>query len=319
MTATKARANDIQKPKSKRQDPRKKLSKRQLKDNVSGWLFISPVVLGILIFTLYPFLLSMYYSLCDFDNISPPTFIGLENFKIMFGDSTFLHSIRITLIYTIINVPVSLILSFSMALLLNCDIKGMTAFRILLYLPTIVPGVAQAIIWKDLFNPTSAGRFNQVLSWLGLEPFPWLSSPKTALFSMIFMSIWGLAGGGSLLWLSGLKGISKSYYEYAAIEGARFRHRLFNITIPMMSPLIFYNLVSGFIGSLQAFGGAYLLTGGGPLHSTNFIGLNIYVTGLREMNMGYACAQSWIVFILVMLLTLVLFKTGGWVYYGEDQ
>lgn len=299
-----------------------KLSKgqkrRRRKKAVAGWLFISPVMLGILIFTAYPMFQSLVYSFCNYNNIQPASFVGIQNYVDLFHDPVFLHSLKITVRFAAISVVVNLMLSFSFALLMNSNVRGIAVFRVVMYLPCVIPGVASAIIWRDLFNPSSVGRFNQLFTALGFEPFPWLTDPKTALFSMFFMGLWGL-GGGMLFWLSGLKGISPSYYEVARLEGAGRFQQLIKITLPMMTPLIFYQLVTSVIGSLQAFGASLLMTGGGPLNSTNFLGLLIYTTGMREMNMGYACSMAWVLFVIILALTLVLFKTGGWVYYGEDQ
>lgn len=292
--------------------------KRSIRDTIAGYTFISPVVLGVLIFTLTPVLLSLFYGFTEFDNINPPKWIGFDNYVNMFKDDQFLHSLKITWKYAAFSVGLSMLLSFGFALLLNMDVKGISVYRVLLYLPCVVPGLASAMIWKDLFNPTEAGRINQLLTAIGLEPYPFLYHPDTAWNSMIIMSLWGLAGG-MLMWLAGFKSVPTALYEVAAIEGAKWYHRLWHITIPMISPIIFYKLVNSVIGALQAFGAAYLTTGGGPLHSTNFLVLNIYNTGLTEMNMGYACAQSWILFIMIFALTAVVFKTGGWVFYGEEQ
>lgn len=292
--------------------------KRSIRDTIAGYTFISPVVIGVLVFTLTPVLLSLFYGFTKFDNINPPEWIGFDNYVNMFKDDQFLHSLKITCKYAVFSVGLSMLLSFGFALLLNLDIKGISVYRVLLYLPCVVPGLASAMIWKDLFNPTEAGRINQLLTAIGLEPYPFLYDPDTAWNSMIIMSLWGLAGG-MLMWLAGFKSVPTALYEVAAIEGAKWYHRLWHITIPMISPIIFYKLVNSVIGALQAFGAAYLTTGGGPLHSTNFLVLNIYNTGLTEMNMGYACAQSWILFIMIFALTAVVFKTGGWVFYGEDQ
>ena len=216
------------------------------------------------------------------------------------------------------SVTLNMVLSFGFALLMNSDVRGISVYRVLLYLPCVVPGLASAMIWKDLFNPTAAGRINQIITALGFEPYPFLYHPDTAWNSMIIMSLWGLAGG-MLMWLAGFKSVPTALYEVAAIEGAKWYHRLWYVTIPMVSPIIFYKLVNSVIGALQAFGNAYLTTGGGPLHSTNFLVLNIYNTGLTEMNMGYACAQSWILFAIIFALTAVIFKTNSWVFYGEEQ
>lgn len=291
---------------------------RKAKNYIAGYAFISPVVIGVLVFTLTPVLLSLYFGFTKYDNINPPEWIGFQNYVKMFHDKVFLHSLKITCKYAVVSVGLSMVLSFAFALLMNSDVKGISVFRVLLYLPCIVPGLASAMIWKDLFNPTAAGRINQIITALGFEPYPFLFSPDTAWNSMIIMSLWGLAGG-MLMWLAGFKSVPTALYEVAAIEGAKWYHRLWNITIPMVSPIIFYKLVNSVIGALQAFGASYLMTGGGPLHSTNFMVLNIYNTGLTEMNMGYACAQSWILFIMIFALTAIVFKTGGWVYYGEEQ
>lgn len=292
--------------------------KRSIRDTIAGYTFISPVVIGVLVFTLTPVLLSLFYGFTEFDNINPPKWIGFDNYINMFKDDMFIHSLKITCKYAAFSVGLSMLLSFGFALLMNVDIKGISVYRVLLYLPCVVPGLASAMIWKDLFNPTEAGRINQILTALGFEAYPFLFHPDTAWNSMIIMSLWGLAGG-MLMWLAGFKSVPTALYEVAAIEGAKWYHRLWHITIPMISPIIFYKLVNSVIGALQAFGAAYLTTGGGPLHSTNFLVLNIYNTGLTEMNMGYACAQSWILFIMIFALTAVVFKTGGWVFYGEEQ
>lgn len=292
--------------------------KRSAKNALCGYAFVAPVVIGVLVFTLTPVLLSLFFGFTEYDNINMPKWIGFQNYIDMFKDEKFLHSLKITCKYAVVSVTLNMVLSFFFALLMNSDVKGISVFRVLLYLPCVVPGLASAMIWKDLFNPTSAGRINQILTSIGFEAYPFLYHPDTAWNSMIIMSLWGLAGG-MLMWLAGFKSVPTALYEVAAIEGAKWYHRLWYVTIPMVSPIIFYKLVNSVIGSLQAFGNAYLTTGGGPLHSTNFLVLNIYNTGLTEMNMGYACAQSWILFIMIFALTAVVFRTGGWVFYGEDQ
>lgn len=291
---------------------------RRVKTALTGYAFVSPVVLGVLLFTLVPVGLSFYFGFTKYDNINPAEWIGFDNYIKMFQDDRFLHSLKITCKYAVVSVALNMTLSFIFALLMNSNVKGISVFRVLLYLPCVVPGLASAMIWKDLFNPTPAGRINQILTSLGFEAYPFLHHPDTAWNSMIIMSLWGLAGG-MLMWLAGFKSVPTSLYESANLEGANWWHRLWHITIPMISPIIFYKLVNSVIGALQAFGNAYLTTGGGPNHSTNFLVLNIYNEGLTNMNMGYACAQSWILFIIIFALTAVVFKTGGWVFYGEEQ
>ena len=290
--------------------------KANVRENVSGYLFILPVILGILVFTLTPFLLSFYYSFTDFDNLNPPTWVGFANFARMFGDEKFWNSLKVTSIYAVVTVVLSLSLSFLLALVLNLRYRGMKVFRVLLYTPVIIPGIAAAAIWGDMFNSTYVGIVNRFLSVFGIEPFPFFTSSKTALFSMIILSLWGL-GGNMLIWIAGFNGISPSLYEAAELDGAGRVRKLVSITLPMMTPVIFYNLVMGIITALQAFGPAYLLTGGGPLDSTNFLALNIYNTAIGRLEMGYASAQAWFLFVVIIGLTIVVFATSGWVYYGD--
>ena len=290
--------------------------KANVRENVSGYLFILPVILGLLVFTLTPFLLSFYYSFTDFDNLNPPNWVGLANFARMFGDENFWNSVKVTSIYAVVTVVLSLSLSFLLALVLNLRYRGMKVFRVLLYTPVIIPGIAAAAIWGDMFNSTYVGIVNRFLSVFGIEPFPFFTSSKTALFSMIILSLWGL-GGNMLIWIAGFNGISPSLYEAAELDGAGRVRKLVSITLPMMTPVIFYNLVMGIITALQAFGPAYLLTGGGPLDSTNFLALNIYNTAIGRLEMVYASAQAWFLFVVIIGLTIVVFATSGWVYYGD--
>lgn len=291
---------------------------RRLKENATGWFFISPVVIGVLVFTAYPMIMSFVYSLCNYDSITPMEFIGFQNYIDMFQDELVWYSLRLTFRFALISVVVNMILSVGFALLMNFNIKGITVFRILAILPCLMPGAASAIVWKDMMSPTANGRFNQLLTALGFEPFPFLIDPDTALFSMFFMGLWGL-GGGMLMWLASLRGISPTLYEAARLDGASKWKQFIKITLPMLTPMIFYQLITSVIGSMQAFGSSMLMTGGGPLNSTYFFGLLIYNTGLKEMNMGYSCAMAWFLFAIIVVLTLFIFKRSKWVYYGEEQ
>ena len=291
---------------------------RKLKENATGWFFISPVVIGVLVFTAYPMIMSFVYSLCNYDSITPMEFIGFQNYIDMFNDELVWYSLKLTFKFAFISVAVNMVLSVGFALLMNFNIKGITVFRILAILPCLMPGAASAIVWKDMMSPTANGRFNQLLTALGFEPFPFLIDPDTALFSMFFMGLWGL-GGGMLMWLASLRGISPTLYEAARLDGASKWQQLIKITLPMLTPMIFFQLITSVIGSMQAFGSSMLMTGGGPLNSTYFFGLLIYNTGLKEMNMGYSCAMAWFLFAIIVVLTLFIFKRSKWVYYGEEQ
>lgn len=287
----------------------------QKKETVTGWLLISPVVFGILIFTALPFCLSLYYSFTKFDGIQSPVWIGLRNYKTLFTQPNFYKTLWATGKYALISVVLSLVLSFLLGVLMNMKLKGIKAFRVLFYLPVIIPSVASAVIWKDIFNPTYVGIANRALSKLGLGPYLWFSSDSLALPMFIFISQWGI-GGSMLMWLAGFNGISPVLYEAADIEGASRARKLFSITLPMMTPVIFYNLIMGIISSLQTFNTAYII---GTNDSTKFIAVSIYEQAFVKWNMGYACAMAWVLFAIIFLLTGIVFKTSKWVYYGDER
>lgn len=291
--------------------------KIKTKKIIAGYAFISPVILGILIFTLWPIVFSIYISFTEYDNITPPVFVGLKNFTDIFHDALFIKSIWITIKFAVASIVVGLGLSFFLALLLNNTIRGITVFRTIFYTPVIIPAIAGSFVFSDLFN-VRYGWLNMIIESLGFPPFPFLSSPKTALVSVVIYSLWGL-GAPMLIWLAGFKGISQSYYEAADIDGASSLKKLIKITIPMSTPMIFYNLIMGIIGSLQAFGQFYILTNGGPNGETTTMVLNIYHNGISYLEMGYASAQAWVLFAIVFVLTIIVFKTSSWVFYGESS
>lgn len=261
-------------------------------------------------------LFSLYISFTKYDNLSKPVLIGLRNYIHMANDWKFWNSLKVTFIYAVCSIVLGLILSFFLALLLNQKFKGIKVFRAIYYIPVVIPSVAAAIVWQDLYN-VKYGIFNQALKYLGLKPFPFLTSPRTALFSLLIFSLWGV-GGSMLIWLAGFNGVPVSLYEAADIDGAGRLRKLFNITIPMVSPVIFYNLVMGVIANLQTFTQSFVMTDGGPLESTNFLVLRIYRLGFRNLDMGYASAQAWALFVIILMLTFIIFKTSSWVFYGDE-
>ena len=291
--------------------------KRKTKENIYGYAFIAPVLLGIAFFAVTPFVLSFVYSFTNFNGLFRMDFVKFDNYVKLFSDDDFLNSLKVTFGYAIISVLLSLVLSFFLAVLLNAKLRGIKVFRVILYAPVIIPAVASAAIWRNIFAPSHAGVLNQLITALGMQPFPFFNSEDTALFSMILMSLWGL-GGNMLIWIAGFNGISASYYEAAELDGANRFQKLFFITIPMVTPVIFYNLVTGVIAALQSFGPAYLITDGGPNNATNFLTLNIYHLGISRGQMGYACAQAWVLFAIILILTLILFKTSSWVFYSDE-
>ncbi len=293
------------------------ISRRQLRGWMTGYLFVSPVILGLLIFTLGPMIMSLYYSFTKYNLLSSPHWIGLGNYRRVLDDREFLTSLRVTFRYALVSVPLGLILSGLLALLLHRPLRGMSLFRALFYIPVIVPPVAAAILFADLYN-VRYGIANRILRGIGLHGYSWITRPETALNALVVMSFWSI-GGGTIVWLAGLQGIPRSLYEAAEIDGAGGLRRFWNITIPMMTPIIFFNLVLGVIGSLQVFTQALVMTNGGPANSTLFVALKIYREGFQHFNMGYAATIAWVLFLIISALTALIFKTSGWVYYEGAQ
>ena len=284
-----------------------------------GYVFISPWLLGFLIFTAGPMLASLYLSFCKYD-LHTLEWVGTKNYDVLLNrDPLFWKSLTNTALYALFSVPIGLTGSLLLALLLNQKVKGIAFFRTAFYLPSLVPAVASALLWAWVFHP-DAGLLNYGLSLVGIKGPQWLQDPKTALTSLILMSLWGIGGGRMIIFLAGLQGISDEYYEAAALDGAKgwtvFRH----ITLPMLSPTIFFNMVLGVIGSFQVFTSAYVLTNGGPNNATLMYVLYLYNNAFRYFKMGKASAMAWILFVILLVFTMIQFKNASkWVYYeGGD-
>lgn len=288
-----------------------------------GYCFIIPVVLGLLIFNVYPivdsFILSFFKT---YNGISNPEGFGLFNYMKMFDpvlDNTFYKSLGVTFLYTIIVVPMSMILSFALAVLLNSKVKGIGIFRVCCYLPVIIPASIMGILWVDFFD-VRFGLANEILVSLGLPKSQFFEAASSSMPALIFSSLWGL-GGGMILWLASLKNVPQELYEASNIDGANAFTRMFSITIPMCTPIIFYNLVLNIIGSLQTFANVMTMTGGtgGVDQSLYFYAIKIYQTAFAgaSYEMGYACALAWFLFLIIAVLTAIAFKTSKWVYYDE--
>lgn len=288
------------------------------KRTIIGYIFIAPFILGFFIWFLGPTFYSAYLSLTEWNMITPAKFVGLENFAHMFEDKLLLTSLRVTFVYTLVSVPLGLVLGFALALLMNTKVRGIRAFRTIYYLPSIVPAVANAVLWAWIFN-TEYGLLNVGLRAIGLPKINWLIDTRYALSALILMGLWGV-GGGMVIYLAGLQGIPEVYYEAAEIDGAGRWQKLWNITIPLMSPVLFFNLIMGIIGSFQVFTAGYLLTDGGPQNSTLFYVLYLYRVGFRYLEMGYAASLGWLLFFIILLMTLFVFKyIGKNVYYEEAR
>jgi multiple sugar transport system permease protein len=281
---------------------------------INGYLFIMPFILGVLLWVVYPAGMAAWLAFQKWNLITPPEFVGLDNFKTMFADKLFWQSLRVTFTYTFVSVPAGLVIAFLMALLINTKVKGLALFRTIYYLPSIVPAVANAVLWAWIFN-TDFGLLNAILNYFKIPKIAWLQQPEWALPALILMSLWSV-GSTMIIFLAGLQGIDDVYYEAAKIDGAGSFHQLIHITIPMMSSVIFFNLILGVIGSFQVFTAGYLITSGGPQNATLFYVLYLYRMGFQNLKMGYAAALSWVLFFIILIFTLIIFKTvGKRVYY----
>ncbi len=309
-----------------------KRSIREKRENRIAYIFVMPWILGLILFTAGPMLLSLLMSFADWDIIQPARWRGLENFREAFVvDPRFWTSLRVTVVYTIFAVPLGLITSLALALLLNVKVRGIPFWRTCYYLPSVASGVAASLIWKRIFM-TDGGLLNALIygsdghrNFLGLgtllQSFTsgngqanWLGNEHLALPSLTIMNLWG-AGGGMIILLAGLQGVPTHFYEAATLDGAspwsRFRH----ITIPMISPTLFFCLLTGFIGTFQSFTQALLMTDGGPNDSTMFFALHMWKSGMLELRMGYASALAWILFFVVLVFTFLQMRMSKWVYY----
>lgn len=297
---------------------KKRKSSLMRKEAIEGYLCIAPWLFGLLFLTLGPVIFSFGMSLSKWDMINPPKMVGFANYAtILTDDFRFRQSLKVTAIYAAFAVPLGLVCSLALAMLLNLNLKGMRAFRSIFYIPAILPGVATAMVWLTVFKP-QGGVFNSILGWFGVAPIPWLTNPDWALPSFVVMSLWGV-GGGMIIYLAGLQSVPTQLYEAAEIDGAGSWSKFRNITLPMISPTIFFNLVMGVIGSFQVFTSSFVMTQGGPAYSTLFYVLYLYQKAFKYLQMGYACALAWILFAVILILTLIIFKSSArWVYYEAE-
>lgn len=283
-----------------------------------GILLGLPAMLGFLLFTIGPMVASAWISLTDWNIYGNASFIGLGNYKEMFTDDPlFYKSLWVTLYYAFASVPLVLLVGFVTALLLNADVRGKAVFRTIFYLPVLVPLIANTVLWTWLFNP-DFGLFNSLLEQFNLPTSMWLYDARTVVPSLILMSIWGF-GNTTVIFLAGLQGVPAHLYEAVEVDGGGAWQKLRNVTLPMMSPTIFFNLVIGLIGAFQAFLQAYAMTNGGPNNSSLFYVFYLYRTAFAESRMGYASALSWLLFILILAVTIIVFRTArSWVYYEDN-
>lgn len=297
--------------------PVSNMTRRQ---NRYGYGFIMLWLIGLFVFTLIPMLFSLFLSFCKWDivtGLSTIQFIGLENFQKIFDDSKFYKALEVTFKFCLISIPFYQIASLVVAMLLNMRIKFMRTFRLIFFLPSIIPTIASSMIWTQILGKD--GLINQGLALIGIQGPAWLNTPSTALYGLILMGVWGI-GNTIIIYLSGLQGVGEELYEASSIDGANSFQRFFKITLPMISPTIFFNVVMAVISSFQYFTQAFVMTEGGPLNSTLFYNLYLYTKAYKELKMGYAAALAWIMFIIILFFTLLVIKSSSfWVYYQNDD
>jgi multiple sugar transport system permease protein len=293
-------------------------------EGLAGYVFLSPWLLGLMGITAIPMLLSLYLSFTNYDiltDLSDVEWVGLENYRRMFtADPSYWHSVQVTVMFALIAVPLKLVAALGVALLLNRAWRGVGLFRGLFYLPSLLGGsVALAIVWVNMFNRD--GAFNSFLGLFGIEGKPWVNDPEWALETLMVLAIWQF-GAPMVIFLAGLKQVPTELYEAAAVDGAGRVRQFFRITLPMLSPVIFFNLVLETINGFQGFTAAFVLSNGtgGPVDSTLMYTLNLYITGFTELEMGYASAMAWVFLVAIALVTAVFFSTGRfWVHYSDGD
>lgn len=290
---------------------------------VVGLLFISPAILGLLIFYIWPIIQSAYYSFTNYDILRPPRWVGLQNYERLLQDRVFTLALANTLIMVVVGLPIHLLFDLAMAFLLNSKIRGLAIYRTIFYVPSITPVVASAIVWLWLFNG-QYGILNVILGWFGLPPIGWLTDPNWTKPALIFMGLW-FGGNTILVYLAGLQEVPHHLIESAELDGANAWQKTWNITLPMISPIIFYTIIINIIGYFQYFAEAWVLTAtregaaGGPANSILFYSMYLYQNAFQQFKMGYASAQAWILFLIVLVATVLVFRTSGWVYYHAED
>jgi len=283
-----------------------------------GLTFISPWIIGFLVFTVFPVGASIYYSFCDYDVLSKPVWVGTLNYRDMVTDSVFWKSLRNTFYYAAFSLPLGMVVSLLIAVLLNQQVKARSLFRAIFFLPSLIPVVASSMIWLWILNG-NFGILNHALEWLHIKGPQWLANPRWTKPSLILMALWG-CGGGVVIYLAALQDVPRSLYESADIDGANAWVKFRYITVPLISPVLYFNLIMGIIGSLQVFANAYImLGGGGPNRSALFYAVYLYQNAFDYGQMGYASAMAWVLFIIILVLTWVATRsTRKLIFYAGE-
>jgi multiple sugar transport system permease protein len=298
---------------------RRGLTRRQLIRHLEGWLFASPWIIGFVFFTAGPMLFSAAMAFTTWDLINSPRWVGLDNWRLIAGgDPLVLHALRVTTTYAVVAVPLHVLFGMALALLLNSGIGGLRLYRTAFFMPSVLSGVAVALLWRWVFSG-QFGLANLFLGYVGVDGPKWLTDDTWALPSLVIMSLWAV-GGGMVIYLAGLQGISSEFYEAAQVDGAGWWSRLWNITVPLMTPALFFQLVTGLIAALQIFTQPYVMTSGGPNDATLFYVLYLYRNAFQYFKMGYASALAWVLFVYILVLTLLIFRSArAWVHYEGER
>ena len=296
-------------------------TRQSVRNDINGLLFAAPWLIGLLVFWIYPTLASAYYSFTKFNAVQTPTWIGLANYiQIFTQDTDFRDAVFNTVYFAAVSIPLAIILAFSLALMLNAKIKGQVIYRTIYFLPTLVPEVALALVWIYLFTPGS-GLVNVPFQWLGIYRLCWLTCPQMARPTLVLLALW-IIGQQVILYLAGLQDVPKELYDAADVDGADFFRRLWHVTVPILTPVIFFHLITSIIGAVQFFAIPYIMTGGTgfPANSTLFYSINLYKQAFQYFNMGYASALAWLLFVSTLVVTLVAFRSARlWVFYSGGE
>jgi len=290
-----------------------------VREALSGYLYIAPWLIGFIAFTAGPFVASFILSLTQWDLLSPARFVGLHNYvRLLRQDNLFRISIYNTVYFVAFSVPLHQLICLGLALLLNQKLRAIAVYRTIFYLPSVTAGVATAYLWAYLFNVHN-GLLNVTLAKIGIQGPRWFLDPRWAKPALIIMSLWG-GGSAMIIYLAGLQGIPVHLYEAAEVDGANILQKFWHVTTPMLTPTIFYNVVMGFIGAFNVFTSAWVITQGGPVNSTLFYMLYLYRQAFQDFKMGYASAMAWVLFLIIMAITLIqLFLARRWVYYEYQE
>lgn len=302
--------------------PRRRRLSQRTHNTINGLLFAAPWLFGLLVFWIYPTIASAFYSFTAFNAVQTPKWVGLANYIELFTeDQDFWDAVYNTFYFAIVSIPLAVVFAFALAMMLNTKVRGQVVYRTIYFLPTLVPEVALAFVWIYIFTPGS-GLINVPFEWFGIYGLCWLTCPEMARQTLVLLALW-IIGQQVILYLAGLQDVPQDLYDAAEVDGAGFFRKLWNVAVPLMTPVIFFHLVTSVIGAFQFFAIPFIMTGGTgfPANSTLFYSIYLYKQAFQYFNMGYASAMAWLLFMTTLLITLLIFRTARlWVFYaGGDQ